>query len=907
MGLLYFPLVLSCGHLASGTCDCYKGKFTPSPTGDGPIDRVLREFNGAWRQTLEGYGCRLPNGRHHGPCPVCGGKDRFRFDDKDGRGTWFCSQCDPQSGGGLLLLSRYLGKPTIEVARELIGQDMPRTVAPVRKHTATDEQITKENRARAKAGAAMMLSQAVKSEHPYMTAKGLSGEWLVNGEIMMGANMERIEPGDLLLVPVYKEGELVNMQKITKDGTKRPITGGDMSGVSHCIQGKENLIAVVEGYATGVTVNRMTGATTYVAFNTANLSAACHLARCTFLSAKIVIFADHDDHGAGLRYAEEAAVQTLSKIALPPEPGDWDDYRQKHGEQKCKDAMREAVKLDGKLPEKKLSDVAKDLLQEVEKISDDIRLNEAKDVIEYAEINKSAPPQLFELLLPGNIDLPKQVMPASGDGELPIGVSFDDLDVDHPPGLAGKIVDYIRAGAHRELRGGAYSAMAIQCMAMAGAGIPGWMGTKTSLITLTLAVSGGGKERAQDVIKEILCEAGRPVYGDIRSDKDILRTAVYDHGRCFYIVDEAHKFLNVESKGGNQHTATIPAVIMELATTGRLKLSRLHAEEFGERIMNSISRKQKEKAAKENALAECNPQHEPAKIKQIEIEIEKLNQTIANEEFTLSQLAKGIPNPCLNLAGSSTPQKLAAIIDTDRIESGFLGRALIFDCGEKRSKRNADLWGVNPRQVGQLDRQLIDREIGLIIQMSEDAAASEVDAEFNGKQVIAVEPSTDAEQLIRAISSHYEQDRYLNHPQLGALYARICERIASVSSIMAFGNVKGHKAIIEVDYVRYSLMLVLASINHLASNLKLNEAAAGESIEAQLDGIKERIIRRLTGSGDEWIAQSAVKQTITKTGFYREIQRQLHGTGQDAFNNAIMSLELSGQIEVSGKKIRKRQ
>lgn len=898
MGLLYFPLVLSCGHMASGSCDCYKGKFNPSPTGDGPIDRVLREFNGAWRQTLEGYGCHLPNGRHHGPCPVCGGKDRFRFDDKDGRGTWFCSQCDPQSGGGLLLLSRYLGKPTIEVARELVGQDMPRTVAPVRKHTATDEQIIKENRARAKAGAALMLSQAVKSEHPYMAAKGLTGEWLVNGEIMMGANAEMIQVGDLLLVPVYKDGELVNMQKITKEGIKRPITGGEMSGVSHCIQGKENLIAVVEGYATGVTVNRMTGATIYVAFNTSNLAAACQLARSTFPDAKLVIFADHDEHGAGLRYAEEAAVQTLSKIALPPELGDWDDYRQKHGEDACKDAMREAIKLDGRLPESSAEESQPKPEKEPEP---------EKNVIDYAEINKSAPPQLFELLLPGNIDLPKQVMPAAGDGELPVGVSFDDLDVDHPPGLAGKIVDYIRAGAHRELRGGAYSAMAIQCMAMAGAGIPGWMGTKTSLITLTLAVSGGGKERAQDVVKEILCEAGRPVYGDIRSDKDILRTAVYDHGRCFYIVDEAHKFLNVESKGGNQHTATIPAVIMELATTGRLKLSRLHAEEFGERIMNSVSRKQKEKAAKETALAECNPKHDAAKIKQIGVEIEKINQAIANEELTLAQLAKGIPNPCLNLAGSSTPQKLAAIIDTDRIESGFLGRALIFDCGEKRSTRNADLWGVNPRDVGQLDRQQIDREIGLIIQMSEDATASAVDNEFNGKEVITVEPSEDAEQLIRAISSHYEQDRYLNHPQLGALYARICERIASVSSIMAFGNVKGSKAVIEVDYVRYSLMLVLASINHLASNLKLNEAAAGESIEAQLDGIKERIIRRLTGSGDEWVAQSAVKQTITKTGFYREVQRQLHGTGQDAFNNAIMSLELSGQIEVNGKKMRKKK
>ena len=28
----------------------------------------------------------------HGPCPICGGKDRFRFDDKLS-GAWFCNQC----------------------------------------------------------------------------------------------------------------------------------------------------------------------------------------------------------------------------------------------------------------------------------------------------------------------------------------------------------------------------------------------------------------------------------------------------------------------------------------------------------------------------------------------------------------------------------------------------------------------------------------------------------------------------------------------------------------------------------------------------------------------------------------------------------------------------------------------
>lgn len=42
----------------------------------------------------------------HGPCPVCGGTDRFRFDDK-GNGSWFCNQCtrkgDKPDGFNLLM------------------------------------------------------------------------------------------------------------------------------------------------------------------------------------------------------------------------------------------------------------------------------------------------------------------------------------------------------------------------------------------------------------------------------------------------------------------------------------------------------------------------------------------------------------------------------------------------------------------------------------------------------------------------------------------------------------------------------------------------------------------------------------------------------------------------------------
>lgn len=53
----------------------------------------------------------------HGPCPVCAGKDRFRFDDKEGAGTYFCPTCGP--GDGFRLLMNFTGKGFADVAREV--------------------------------------------------------------------------------------------------------------------------------------------------------------------------------------------------------------------------------------------------------------------------------------------------------------------------------------------------------------------------------------------------------------------------------------------------------------------------------------------------------------------------------------------------------------------------------------------------------------------------------------------------------------------------------------------------------------------------------------------------------------------------------------------------------------------
>ena len=45
----------------------------------------------------------------HQPCPACGGKDRFRYDDKDGNGTFICSHYNNGAGDGFGLVMHFFG------------------------------------------------------------------------------------------------------------------------------------------------------------------------------------------------------------------------------------------------------------------------------------------------------------------------------------------------------------------------------------------------------------------------------------------------------------------------------------------------------------------------------------------------------------------------------------------------------------------------------------------------------------------------------------------------------------------------------------------------------------------------------------------------------------------------------
>jgi len=64
--------------------------------------------NGKWPGILVALGVdERFTSKKHGACPFCGGTDRFRFDDKNGNGSFFCSQCG--AGSGFEFLIRMYG------------------------------------------------------------------------------------------------------------------------------------------------------------------------------------------------------------------------------------------------------------------------------------------------------------------------------------------------------------------------------------------------------------------------------------------------------------------------------------------------------------------------------------------------------------------------------------------------------------------------------------------------------------------------------------------------------------------------------------------------------------------------------------------------------------------------------
>ncbi|EDS7422416.1 DNA primase [Salmonella enterica subsp. houtenae] len=308
------------------------------------ITETVKQACGHWPNILPALGVKVIKNRHQ-PCPVCGGSDRFRFDDKEGRGTWFCNQCG--AGDGLKLVERVFDVSASEAAQKV--NTVTGNLPPVAPEVIAAAEAGAEADRKAAAALAIRLMEKTRpaTGNAYLTRKGFPDRECPVLTVMHKTGSVTFRTGDVV-APLYDDaGTLVNVQLINADGLKRTLKGGAVKGTCHIIEGQKQAgkrLWIAEGYATALTVHHLTGETVMVALSSVNLLSLASLARQKHPACQIVLAADRDLNGDGQTKAAAAADACEGVVALPPVFGDWNDAFVQKGEEATRKAIYDAIR-----------------------------------------------------------------------------------------------------------------------------------------------------------------------------------------------------------------------------------------------------------------------------------------------------------------------------------------------------------------------------------------------------------------------------------------------------------------------------------------------------------------------------------------------------------------------------------
>ncbi|EHE6510999.1 DNA primase, partial [Salmonella enterica] len=308
------------------------------------VTETVKQACGHWPHILPALGVKVIKNRHQA-CPVCGGSDRFRFDDKEGRGTWFCNQCG--AGDGLKLIEKVFDLSASEAAQKVnavtgnLSPVAPEVIA------AAETETDADRKAAASLAAKLMEKTRPATGNAYLTRKGFPALECLTLNALHKTGGVTFRAGDVV-VPLHDgTGALVNLQLINSDGLKRTLKGGAVKGACHIIEGQKQAgkrLWIAEGYATALTVHHLTGETVMVALSSVNLLSLATLARQKRPACQIVLAADRDLNGDGQTKAAAAADACEGVVALPPVFGDWNDAFMQKGEKATRKAIYDAIR-----------------------------------------------------------------------------------------------------------------------------------------------------------------------------------------------------------------------------------------------------------------------------------------------------------------------------------------------------------------------------------------------------------------------------------------------------------------------------------------------------------------------------------------------------------------------------------
>lgn len=214
-----------------------------------------------------------------------------------------------------------------DIVRELSHIEQMQHAARMRELKAQRERELAVMREEAADNASLQWESApfASDEHPYLVKKGITNPGL------------KVASDGRLMAPMYHGTELVSLQMIAADGTKRFLKGGKTGGAWWAIGGALSSdckrVYLAEGVATAASIFEATGKPVAIAFSANNMAAtAAALREIVGPTCQVVVVADNDESGTGQREAVKAAEYIGATWVMPPVVGDANDYAQAGGD-----------------------------------------------------------------------------------------------------------------------------------------------------------------------------------------------------------------------------------------------------------------------------------------------------------------------------------------------------------------------------------------------------------------------------------------------------------------------------------------------------------------------------------------------------------------------------------------------
>lgn len=271
-----------------------------------------------------------------GPCPVCGGKDRWRYTDYRGNGDSICSQCGHMDGFDLLM--RINGWDFRE-ARKAVGELIPQ---------ATYTKPQDENREKARASLNRLRQEAVPASEVQSVVRYLRGRGLeVPPSLRAHPELPYYDDGHVLgHYPamlgrvVAKSGKPVTYHRTyVTDTGKAPVpsprklmrTARGTKGWAIRLYPADTDIVIAEGIETAIACKVLWG---IPAWSVVSANGMLDFEPPEGIK-RIIVAGDNDANFTGQAAAYEKARRLAAKgyeadVRIPPDQGDWNDFLAEH-------------------------------------------------------------------------------------------------------------------------------------------------------------------------------------------------------------------------------------------------------------------------------------------------------------------------------------------------------------------------------------------------------------------------------------------------------------------------------------------------------------------------------------------------------------------------------------------------